>query len=260
MQINTKERAWRTYERVVFELFCSTSHRCEKGVILQGIRCRHQIDVVVDLSFGTGEHRWLIECKSWSRRVGKRDVQAFKGVLDDLGADHGYMFSEKGFQKGAYEVARRTNITLTNLAALNATFVEEQLSSVHQQSRAFTLSVDSQDDIGNMDSEVVLKLGATDSIPVADLILEVHIIRDRFADWVMDAERCRKKILPTGELQISVPWDGPGLDMEHIPQSSGGSHPTGRTKTGERLDGIYRVVFRTLSGPVCVLVGVPSFK
>lgn len=38
-----------------------------------------------------------------------------KGVVDDTGADRGFLLSESGFQTGAVTAARLANITLTNL-------------------------------------------------------------------------------------------------------------------------------------------------
>ena len=42
-------------------------------------------------------------------------------ILQDVGADRGFLLSEKGFQSGAIRLAERSNITLTSLADLSDT-------------------------------------------------------------------------------------------------------------------------------------------
>lgn len=251
--------AWRTYEDDSYNLFRTTGHYCEKSIIVPGVRASHQIDVVVNLN-ASRSHRWLVECKHWSRAVGKRDVQAFKSVIDDVGADHGYLLSEKGFQKGALAMARLLNMSLCSLEELRKDFVREQLMPEYQQSREFRAIVTEEEDWGNMDAQAVVDLLPSGDLSVADNIVEIHVFREDEFHYTMPTDACKKLITPEGTLRICLPWNVPTLDCEVIPLKGGGCHLTGNTTSGMSLCGPYRVVFRTFAGPVSIRAYVPLFK
>ena len=60
---------------------------------------------------------WLVECKRWRRRVTKLHVLALREIVADVGADRGILLSEVGFQSGAVEAAKLTNVHVTSLAS-----------------------------------------------------------------------------------------------------------------------------------------------
>ena len=99
MSNNTSTKPWQIYENSAYDLFRSTGYPCRKDIVMQGSRGTHQIDIIVDFTVLIGNHICIVECKNWSRPVGTREIMAFKTVIDDLGADHGYLLSESGFQK-----------------------------------------------------------------------------------------------------------------------------------------------------------------
>jgi hypothetical protein len=111
-----------------------------------------------------------------------------------------------------------------------------------------------------MDSEAIVELKSRDDLSVADNIIEVHILREGFLHRVIPRQSCGKWITQDGTFRIGLPWEIPGLDLEAIPLNSGGCHMTGKTTDGMYVDGHYRVIFRTLSGPVSVNAWVPTFK
>jgi hypothetical protein len=258
MTKNTQITKWLDYENRVYDLFRSTGCHCTKDIIVQGVRGHHQIDIVVDLNTTESAHRWLIECKNWVRPVGKREVQAFKTVIDDVGADHGYMLCEKGFQKGAVDMASASNITLSSLSNLEEGFVDEQVSVWYQQSRAFQAFVQEFDDTGMFDSEAIVELRATGSLSVAENIIEIHIVRDSSHHLIIRREACGKLLTDEGSLRIRIPWDIPNLRLEHV-YRDGVPVPTGQTTDHMELAGHYLVVFRTINGPVSIDAFVPDF-
>lgn len=260
---STTESKWATYEQDVFALFRSTGHWCEHDVTLNGARGKHQIDIVVYLDIGAGRHWWLVECKNWARPVGKREVAAFRAILDDLGADHGYFLSEAGFQNGAIQFAETLNLSLCNLKELTARFVRAQLVPDYRQSKVFWCTVKEEDDLGNMDSEAVVQLHSMSGISIAEHILDIHIMREGAVRGVIPTEKCCRFITEAGILEVSVPWDilhFCGAELEAVPLDSGGVHLTGKTTKGELVCGSYQLVFRTLAGPVYVNAFVPLFK
>jgi hypothetical protein len=96
---------------------------------IRGARSKHDVDVTARMSVAGVDQLWLIECKSWKRRVPKERVLTFRGVVEDVGADRGLIFSESGFQAGAFNAAQDTNITLTSLADFKRNYTAEVAST-----------------------------------------------------------------------------------------------------------------------------------
>lgn len=51
----------------------------------------------------------------WGCPVPKEAVVTFTGVVEDMGADRGLMFSEKGYEAGAIHQANYTDVLLTGV-------------------------------------------------------------------------------------------------------------------------------------------------
>jgi hypothetical protein len=79
---------------------------------VKGARAAHDVDVYATFMRSGILCTWVIECKLWKSRITKEKVLALKSVIEDLGADRGIIVSEEGFQPGAQDAARGTNITL----------------------------------------------------------------------------------------------------------------------------------------------------
>jgi len=64
---------------------------------------------------------WVVEAKYWKKKVTKSHVLALRSIVDDVGADKGFIISSGGFQRGAMEAAVKTNIVLTTFSDLKKT-------------------------------------------------------------------------------------------------------------------------------------------
>jgi len=95
---------------------------------IQGARGTHDIDVTARATVAGIPQLWIIECKKWRRPVPKERALTFIGIVNDIGADRGLMFSESGFQAGAIRAAANTNITLTSLTDFHQNSVDELAS------------------------------------------------------------------------------------------------------------------------------------
>lgn len=225
MSKSTNIKPWQSYEYSVYDLFRSTGYPCRRNTVMQGARGSHQIDIIVNLNVLIGDHIWLVECKNWYRPVGKRELLAFKSVVDDLGADHGYMLSENGFQKGAHEMARSFNISLFTLAELQKSFIHDQLLPRHQQSKEFNVIVKHEEDWGNMDSEAIVELVPINDLSVSEYLIEIHVISEVVSNCIISKDAAKKFITSHGSLCFSLPWDLTplcGLELETIPMKGGG--------------------------------------
>jgi hypothetical protein len=87
-------------------------------VTVAGVRTSHNIDVLVRVKYVGFEITWIVECKAWSSRVPKEKVFALRQIVDDVGADRGFLMAESGYQSGALEAALVSNVTLTSVKEL----------------------------------------------------------------------------------------------------------------------------------------------
>ncbi|HBN9817932.1 TPA: restriction endonuclease [Pseudomonas aeruginosa] len=103
---------WRVYQEATAEVFRRLGCNAQVNFRATGARATHDIDVYATFIRSGILCTWVIECKLWKARVPKEKVLALKSIIDDLGADRGIIVSEAGFQPGAQDAARGTNITL----------------------------------------------------------------------------------------------------------------------------------------------------
>ena len=108
--------SWKEYQEKVAIFLSQIGFDTHVDETIRGARGMHDIDVTARMRIAGVEQLWLIECKSWKRPVPKERLLVFRGVVEDTGADRGLLFSENGFQAGAVNAARNTNIMLTSLA------------------------------------------------------------------------------------------------------------------------------------------------
>jgi hypothetical protein len=123
-----QEIGWKEYQDRVAAFLSQLGLQVQVDETIRGARAAHDIDVTARMSIAGVNQLWLIECKSWKRRIPKERVLTFRGVIEDIGADRGLLFSESGFQAGAALAAQHTNVTLTSLAQFEQDFPAEVAS------------------------------------------------------------------------------------------------------------------------------------
>lgn len=119
---------WQEYQEEAAALFRSLGLEATTDERLDGVRGRHDVDVVVRSRRAGLELFWVVECKRRRRPVEKLHVTALAEIARDLGADRGVLLSEVGFQAGAVRMAFKSNVTLTSLAWLREEAAEELLT------------------------------------------------------------------------------------------------------------------------------------
>ncbi|MGA2675147.1 MAG: restriction endonuclease, partial [Terracidiphilus sp.] len=101
---------WPDYETYVF----GTLQRLMPGdKIMQNVAMKgtlsgrsRQIDIVVDRLYEGTSMRVAVDCKCYKRKVNIKDVEAFLGMLEDLGIRKGALVTTKGYSKSAYNRAQ----------------------------------------------------------------------------------------------------------------------------------------------------------
>lgn len=125
-----KQPEWYKFQEEIKEHFLSIGADAETNVTMQGVRTSHDIDVVVKTKFLGDDITWIIEAKCWNTKVPKEKVLALRTIADDLGVDRGFIISKCGFQSGAIESAKSTNIKLKTFEELKeetAAFIEHKI-------------------------------------------------------------------------------------------------------------------------------------
>jgi hypothetical protein len=121
---------WFVFQEKIKDFFISIGAEAETNVRVQGVRTTHDIDVAVKTRFLGEDLTWLIEAKHWNSKVKKNQVLALRAIMEDIGADRGFIVSKKGFQSGAVEAAKSTNIRLKTFEELkldSKEFVEAEI-------------------------------------------------------------------------------------------------------------------------------------
>jgi hypothetical protein len=103
---------WRGYQEAVAAFFRERGCTATVEAPITGARATHKVDVYVTFRQYGVECRWIVECKLWKGQVEKENVLTLKGIVEDVGADRGIIFCENGFQSGARDATRYTNILL----------------------------------------------------------------------------------------------------------------------------------------------------
>lgn len=109
-KVMTKE--WFNFQEKIAQHFRSLGVKAETNQPIKGIRTDHDLDVFVTSQYLCTNIKWVIEAKYWKTKVPKEKVLALRTIVDDIGADKGFIISEVGFQSGALEAAKNTNIVL----------------------------------------------------------------------------------------------------------------------------------------------------
>jgi len=104
---------WELYERFVARLaanqastdLCVTLNARIKGKITGRKR---QVDVVIDCRHDTdNSRRIIIDAKMRNRKIDTVQVEAFKGLMEEVRASHGYLVCPAGYTKAAERRAQR---------------------------------------------------------------------------------------------------------------------------------------------------------
>ncbi len=103
------DRTWERYEDAARALITQLQHELGLGKVdnkkgrYNGQRVKWQIDVA-GYELNT-QKLVLFECKLRSRKIHREQVTHFRCVIEDLGAEQGFIISDKGITKDAKKLA-----------------------------------------------------------------------------------------------------------------------------------------------------------
>jgi hypothetical protein len=103
---------WKAYERQIFEALKSSAARDAEVTFHRGgtqrlpgrfSRIDRKIDVLVRGSFAglPTMHTMVVDCKLFNRKLDVTHVEAFAGLVEDVGSQFGLLITSKGFSQAA---------------------------------------------------------------------------------------------------------------------------------------------------------------
>jgi hypothetical protein len=121
---------WKELQVWVSEIFtdCGCESQIEKDI--ETVRGMVNVDVYIVDKFNTPNSIYLCECKYWSNAIPQTVVHAFRSVVSDNGAHHGFLISRKGFQSGAYKVSSSTNLSILSWDEFQEKFYERWIEAM----------------------------------------------------------------------------------------------------------------------------------
>ncbi len=105
-------QTWQELEQIVTDILSECGMEAERNVSLDLPRGNVDVDVLAKENVDGIIHQTVCECKNWSTNIPKEVVHAFRTVMQETGANRGYIMPKTGFQGGAIKAAEATNISL----------------------------------------------------------------------------------------------------------------------------------------------------
>ena len=103
------------------------------GEVISGRGGDYEIDVLGEMTLlGGALFRILVECKRWSRPVGRDVVLALAMKLQNTAAHKGMIFATSGFQRGALKAATEAGIATLTFEDGNARYRTRSMGPAHE--------------------------------------------------------------------------------------------------------------------------------
>jgi hypothetical protein len=125
--------SWTDLQNRVGQMFLELGCEVGIGTTVALVRGAKEIDVLVGDPHTAPPSEYLCECKYWARPIPQEIVHSFRTVVGDRGAHRGFIISKVGFQSGAFEAVRNTNLTLVTFTELQGIFFDRWLMAMGQR-------------------------------------------------------------------------------------------------------------------------------
>jgi len=123
---------WKDLQDRVAEILGEIGYETDTEKVIKTVRGTAKVDVFAADKTQSPNIVYLCECKHWESFVPKTIIHAFRTVVQDFGANYGIVISKRGFQKGAYETAKNTNIKLVDWFSFQDMFEKKWLPAISQ--------------------------------------------------------------------------------------------------------------------------------
>lgn len=132
---------WQDLEELVRSILSESGMSAERQAQTALVRGKADIDVLATETIDGIDQLVVCECKYWGTNVPQAIVHALRTILVDLGANRGYIIARTGFQSGAFEAAKATNVRLLTLEQFQERYFDRwykyRISAVEDRIEAF---------------------------------------------------------------------------------------------------------------------------
>ncbi len=115
---------WQSLQTEVGRILSECGFKVEIEQKVNSARGTVEIDVYAEETIRGRKYVIVCECKHWKARIPQTVVHSFRTVVQEIGANIGYIISTKGFQSGAVVAADLTNLKLITWAEFQNIFQE----------------------------------------------------------------------------------------------------------------------------------------
>ncbi|MFA7327938.1 MAG: restriction endonuclease [Candidatus Ratteibacteria bacterium] len=103
-------KEWRALQSGVCRIFNEIGLVASESVTIQTPRGSVELDVYAVDTSSIDKIKYVVECKNWNSTIPKMVVHSFSAVMNEVGANVGFIVSKNAFQTGAIEYMRNTVI------------------------------------------------------------------------------------------------------------------------------------------------------
>lgn len=135
MKIMPNKNNWNGFQEDIRDYLESLGVSAETNKTVCGVRTKHDVDIFARTKFLGQDVAWIIEAKYWRKKVNKVHVLALRAIAEDVGVDRAFIISSKGFQKGAFEAAKNSNVKLKTFEELKEEtkeYLQTELIKMHR--------------------------------------------------------------------------------------------------------------------------------
>jgi Restriction endonuclease len=107
---NPNPRNWHELQISTCKILNEIGLSAEIGRVFITPRGKVELDVYAVDEKSVDKIQYIVECKNWSKAVPQSVVHSFTTVMNEVGANIGFIISKKGLQVGAKQYTENTNI------------------------------------------------------------------------------------------------------------------------------------------------------
>lgn len=113
---------WEDLQDKVCKLLCDMNLKAEVTKEIETVRGKVEVDVFAENIGVLPNEKIIVECKHWNSNIPQSVVHSFRTVVTDYGANAGYLISKIGFQSGAFDAAKNSNVHLMTFEEFQENF------------------------------------------------------------------------------------------------------------------------------------------
>lgn len=135
MIFSSEPRDWKDLQNKVCQIFNEMGYDASVEKVIATVRGEVEIDVYAADITKKPKMIYLCECKYWNAPIPQHVIHSFQTVVSNAGAHLGYIISKNGFQSGAYNAAKNSNIELLDWDQFQEMHFEAWCNSMHKRLR-----------------------------------------------------------------------------------------------------------------------------